>query len=187
MALILAAVSGIGCQQQEDFVDYGSAPASESTAGGHSHPSEGPHHGDLVELGDEEYHAEVVHDDEAETVTVFILDSAAKQQVAVDAADLKINVSHDGTPEQFALAAEPDASDAEGKSSRFVSSDSELAEHLDQHDAEPKLVVMIGGKSYSGVIRHAHDHGDEHAEDDHAAGHSADGHSDSADASHEGE
>ena len=30
---------------------------------GHAHPSEGPHHGDLIELGNEEYHAEILHDE----------------------------------------------------------------------------------------------------------------------------
>ena len=29
----------------------------------HDHPSEGPHHGSLIELGKEAYHAELVHDE----------------------------------------------------------------------------------------------------------------------------
>jgi hypothetical protein len=61
----------------------------------HAHPNEGPHHGDLVELGNEEYHAEVVHG-EAGSVTVYILDSAAKVAVPIEAAELMINISHDG-------------------------------------------------------------------------------------------
>lgn len=52
-------------------------------------------HGDLVELGNEEFHAEVVHG-EAGSVTVYILDSAAKVTVPIDATELTINVSHDG-------------------------------------------------------------------------------------------
>ncbi len=46
----------------------------------HSHPTEGPHHGTLIELGKEEYHAELVHDDKM--VTIYILDSAAKKGCA---------------------------------------------------------------------------------------------------------
>jgi hypothetical protein len=60
---------------------------------GHAHPSEGPHHGDLVELGNEEFHAEVVHGD-AGSVTVYILDSSAKTAVPIDATELAINISN---------------------------------------------------------------------------------------------
>lgn len=126
--------------------------------GDHAHPSEGPHHGDLVELGDEEFHGEVVHDDEAKTLTVYILDSAATEQVAIEAAELTINISHDGNPEQFTLAAVPEENDDNGKSSRFVSSEQELMKHLDNHDTKAQLVVKIEGKSYRGDIHHSHDH-----------------------------
>lgn len=37
------------------------APPETDAHAEHAHPSEGPHHGDLVELGNEEFHAEVVH------------------------------------------------------------------------------------------------------------------------------
>jgi ABC-type oligopeptide transport system substrate-binding subunit len=129
----------------------------------HSHASEGPHHGDLVELGNEEYHAEIVHS-EAGSVTVYILDSTAKTAVPIEATELMINISHDGKAEQFKLAAERDASDPEGKSSRFSLKDEELASDLDSHDAAAKLVVMIDGKSFSGRIEHQHE--GEHQHDD---------------------
>ena len=58
-------------------------PEAESHAE-HAHPSEGPHQGDLVELGNEEFHAEVVHG-EGGSVSVYILDSGAKAAVPVDA------------------------------------------------------------------------------------------------------
>ena len=128
-----------------------------ATVDGHAHPTEGPHHGGLIELGNEEYHAELVHDDEAGTVTIYILDGAATTQVPIDATEITINVKHDGTPEQFSLAASPDANDPQGKSSRFLSSDAELAHHLDEEGAEPRLVLSINGKSYRGTIAHEHD------------------------------
>ncbi len=124
----------------------------------HAHPSEGPHHGDLVELGNEEFHAEVVHDDEHGTVTIYILDGSATKQVATDASELIINVTHDGNPKQFLVAARPDDSDEVGKSSRFVSEDKQLAAHLDEEAASPRLVVKIDGKAYRGEIAHSHDH-----------------------------
>lgn len=122
----------------------------------HAHPSEGPHHGDLVELGNEEYHAEVVHG-EAGSVTVYILDSAAKVAVPIDATELTINMTHDGNAEQFKLPADRDATDPEGKSSRFTLKDEELSEDLDSADAVAKLAVTIEGKSFSGKIEHAHE------------------------------
>lgn len=126
----------------------------------HAHPTEGPHHGDLVELGNEEYHAELVHDEKAGTVTIYILDAHAETAVPIDAMELTINLKHDGKAEQFKLAASPDASDPQGKSSRFTSSDAELGEDLEHEGAEPQLVVTISGKQYRGKIEHG-DHGHE--------------------------
>lgn len=129
----------------------------------HDHPHEGPHQGTLVELGDEEYHAEVVHD--ADSVTVYVLDASAKQAVAIDAKELIISVLHDGTPEQVKLMASPEATDEAGKSSRFTVTDAELAGHLDDAAAAPKLSLTIDGTAYRGEIMHDHDHeGHDHAE-----------------------
>lgn len=122
------------------------------------HPHEGPHGGSLIEFGDEKYHGELVHDEKAGTVTVYILDGTAKKSVPIDAAEVTINLKHDGNAEQFKLAAKADAGDPEGKSSRFVSDEKELAEDLDHEGAEPQLVVEIEGNQYRGKIEHDHDH-----------------------------
>ena len=135
-------------QNQHDGHDHAS----------HAHAAEGPHHGELIELGNEEYHAEILHDEELGTVTIYVLNAAATEQVPIEATHVTINAKHDGKPEQFELAASPDTSDPEGKSSRFVSSDAELAQHLDEEGAEPRLVITINGKSYRGAISHDHDH-----------------------------
>ena len=137
------------------------APPETTVRAEHAHPSEGPHHGDLVELGNEEYHAEVVHG-EGGSVTVYILDSAATAAVPIDATELTINITHDGNAEQFKLPADADASDPEGKSSRFTLKDEELSSDLDSHDAAARLVVTIEGKSFSGKIVHSHDDGHKH-------------------------
>lgn len=137
-------------------------PSPGEMEGAHNHPSVGPHQGTLVELGNEEFHAEITHD--ATSVTVYILDSTAKQSVPVDSSEVTINVLHDGAPEQFKLPANPEAADPNGKSSRFVLADTELASHLDDESASPKLSVTIDGTAYRGEIKHAHDHdGHEHA------------------------
>ncbi len=145
----------------------------------HSHPTEGPHHGALIELGAEEYHGELVHDEQSGTVTIWILDSAAKTQVPIEAPEISINVKHGGQGERFQLAASAETTDPAGRSSRFVSSDPELGHHLHEADAEPVLVLTIAGKSFRGVISadHGHDHNHAHG-DTPVGGHSAVGYDD---------
>ena len=171
--LAIASVSALGCTEQASntadpagagarVVAEGAPPAAIDA---HAHPSEGPHHGSLIELGNEEYHAELVHDDSS--VTIYVLDSSATKAVPIEASDLSINLVRDGKPAQFKLAAAPEADDPAGKSSRFTSEDPALATDLDREDAAPKLIAMISGKSYRGEIAHDHDHehGDDHGDE----------------------
>ena len=60
------------------------------------HPEEGPHNGHLIELGKEEYHAELVHDDATHTITLYLLDGSAKKMVPVADKELTINLVADG-------------------------------------------------------------------------------------------
>ena len=124
----------------------------------HAHPSEGPHHGSLIELGNEDYHGELVHDHATGSVTIYLLDSAVKNAVPIEATELLVNLTHDGEAEQFKLAASPQPEDPSGKSSRFVTTDEHLGEDLDHEGTEAKLVVTINGKQYRGDIHHDHDH-----------------------------
>ena len=138
------------------------ASKSSSAAGAHDdheHPEEGPHHGHLVELGNEEYHAEIVHA-EGGTVTVYILDGSAKNVVPIEATEVTINLSHEAQAEQFKLAASPDSGDPTGKSSRFVAEEEHLGKDLDTEESAAKLVVTIEGKQYTGKIEHEHSHKD---------------------------
>lgn len=124
----------------------------------HAHPEQGPHQGELMELGNEEYHAELVHDEAAGTVTIYILDGAAKNAVPIEAHELTINLKLDGQGSQFKLPAAPDAGDPAGQSSRFSSSEKTLAEGLDAMGADPELVVDINGKQFRGKLEHDHNH-----------------------------
>jgi len=179
--MAIAVLTFAGCQDAV-VQTVGTGPVSELPPGtmddhddheghdhsGHGHPSEGPHHGDLVELGNEEYHAEVVHNEDSGSLEIYILDAAATKQVAIDATTLSINITHDGEPEQFTLTATPDDGDEVGKSSRFVAYDEGLAEHLNEEGTSPRMFVKINGKSYRGEIKHDHDHeGHDHGHDDH--------------------
>ena len=112
IGLVILAFGIAGCTSE--VANTGQAessppPATIDPHAGHAHASEGPHHGELIELGNEEYHAELLHD--GSSVTIYVLSGAADQQVAIDATEIVINTTHDGKPEQFQLAAKPDASD----------------------------------------------------------------------------
>lgn len=132
---------------------------------GHDHPSEGPHHGSLIELGKEAYHAELLHDEKSGAITIYILDGAAKVSVPITAESVLVNVKHDGKGQQFTLAAAPEQGDPEGKSSKFATQDKTLGELLDEKDTTARLVLEIDGKSFSGEID-AHDHDHDHGHDE---------------------
>ena len=140
-------------------IGCGDKPAGNGApaAHGEEHAGHGPHQGQLIELGAEEYHAELVHDEKAGTVTVYFLDGSAKQNVPIDVPEITINLKHDGKGEQFKLAAQPDAGDPPGKSSRFVSREAELAKDLDTEGVEAHLSTSINGKPFSSAIEHHHD------------------------------
>ncbi|MGV3485496.1 MAG: hypothetical protein ACO1RT_13855 [Planctomycetaceae bacterium] len=167
---LAATVLATGCNRDGTQSGNSDAPlvmdsATPATVDVHEHASEGPHHGTLIELGNEEYHAELVHDDQS--VTIYILDGTATKSVPIDATDVAINLVHDGKPSQFKLEASPDASDPAGKCSRFALQNAELVEALKHDDAAARLSVLIGGKAYRGDIHHDHA-GHDHAEHDHA-------------------
>lgn len=162
VSLSLSVLALAGCPSTAERSDGSTARQSAQ----HPHASEGPHGGDLIELGSEEYHAELVfpkHSGEDEAVTIYLLDDTAEHTVAVDATEVKLNMLRDGRGEQFTLAASPESSDAEGTSSRFTSSEEELLDLFHREEVEGELVVNIGGKQYRGDIGHHHaDHGHGH-------------------------
>ena len=149
----------IGCTSEPPAPPVSAGPAAGHD---HAHPHEGPHGGHLIELGEEEYHAELVHDDATHTVTIYLLDGAAKNAVAVDATELALNLVADGKPQQFALAARPSPGDAPGQSSRFESADETLCEALDKPKTTGRLNITIAGTPYVGQVESLEEHGHAH-------------------------
>jgi hypothetical protein len=143
----------------------------------------------LIELGNEEYHAELVHPkvhdadahphehgDEGHKegghkeghaghdhagIVIYILDGSDKEAVAIEATDITLNLGHDGKPEQFKLVAMPTDTDPVGKSSRFASDDKDLLERFHEEEVDGTLVLKFNGKSYRGKVTHDHEHGHE--------------------------
>lgn len=131
----------------------------------HGHPEHGPHGGDLVELGKEAFHAELVHSDGG--IAMYVLDGSATKPVAIASEKLVVSLKHNGQVASFDLAANPDANDPPGQTSRFTSTDPKLDQWLDA-GAEGAVVIQIEGKSYTGKVAHDHDHeGHDHAGHNH--------------------
>ncbi len=139
---------------------------------GHEHPTTGPHGGSLLELGKEEFHAELVLDEEHDQITICLLDSTAEQPVAIEAPFIRINVKTGDKPHQYKLApVYPEGSEAVGATDSYAIVSPELMEDLHTHGNVAKLSVKIGKKTFAAVINHEeheHEHeGHEPAEHDH--------------------
>ena len=169
LALGAAFLFSFGCTKTEETVVVeGVPPTLPGDEHGHSHEAHGPHGGEIVEIGSDAHHAEIVHDETAKSVTIHILDASAKAAVPIEAADVTINVTHEGEPMQFKVPALPEADDPAPLTSRFALADAALSEELHHGHDDATLVVSISGKQYRGKLVHHHDHeGHDHEGHDH--------------------
>ena len=149
-----------------DGVDEGHDHAAHDHAAheGHSHDEKGPHGGALFALGKEEYHAELVLDEERDQVTVVLLDGAAKEQVALQEPHVLVNVRGGGAPRQYKLTPIYAAGTNSGPTAMYAAVGKTLMNDLHSHSAVAKLAVRIAGKPYSATLHHDHD---EHDHDGH--------------------
>jgi hypothetical protein len=122
------------------------------------HHDHGPHGGHIVEWGDDEYHAEVTHDAKANKITVYILDGSAKKASPIDAKTVTLELTIDGKPKSFSLAAAPQEGDPKDKSSRFeLAGNDDIKAHVkDIEDLKGTVSGTVGGKKFSGEIEHHH-------------------------------
>ena len=145
----------------------------ESAANSHNHESDqdhdhlalGPHKGHVIVLGDEEYHAELTHEEATNTVAVYLLDASATEPLTEGPSEVTLQVFKDGEFVNHVL----NRTDTTGM---YAVTDEALCDFL-LHAAEVKgrIRAEIGGKPYVGVVEHAphdhsgheaHDHGSEH-------------------------
>ncbi len=160
-----AVLVGCGSKQakEEAAHDQGDHAHAEHDHGDHGHGDhghEGPHGGHLIELGrSHEFHAELVENDQDESITIYILDGKMKE-MPIEQAAVTLNLTVDGSGQSFQLAA---VESQDAKASQFKASTKEPFEALHEHGATGKLNVTINGTSYTGKVEHEehdHDHGD---------------------------
>ena len=158
-------LGGIGCSggstDYKKTTDLKKAPAVPHA---HEHGAKGPHGGSLVELGDEEFHGEVVLDHDAHTVRVFLMGKDAKTAAPTTATE--VILAPEGK-DALTLKAVPQEGDGEGKSSRFELVDNDVVHALlDAKAIHGSLRVTIGDKPFSGKVDYHlddmhHDHKDD--------------------------
>ncbi|MBN8604970.1 MAG: hypothetical protein J0M26_28495 [Planctomycetes bacterium] len=132
------------------------------------HEAHGPHDGELLEVGKEEYHVELCVNDEKKQVVVFLLDSKVESYVALTVPFVAVNAKVKGKPVQFKLKAMPQKDDKPGSSSAFGLEGADLVEAIHDESSEAKLALKIADKPYSVKLKHDHDHaGHDHEGHDH--------------------
>jgi hypothetical protein len=154
-------ISAAGCADKSPPPNK--LPPGHEKGGGHEHgeghAAEGPHHGHLIELGEEEYHAELTHDEATKKVSVYLLDKSAKAAVPITDPEIVLNVATGSQPFQVKLPAAPQPGDPAGQASCFSVVDEKLLEALESPKATGRLNVTINGKAYVGEVAHGQ-HGD---------------------------
>jgi len=133
-----------------------SAPPGPPAA--HAHPEHGPHGGDLIELGKEEYHLEMLHDEKQGVLAFFLLDSTAKKVLAIPAKEIYVNVKEAGKGKQYKIAPSPQANDPKDNFTCYATKDKELIDTLEKEGIQASVMIAIAGKQYQGKVEHHHDH-----------------------------
>jgi hypothetical protein len=166
LAIGLFVLTGCGDNSKAPGTGESSADAHDHD---HDHAEEGPHGGHIIELGAENHHAELMHDEATHKVGIYLLGGDAKSAAPIEATSVTINVSADGQPAQYELPAVPQAGEAAGKSSYFELVSEPLCDVVCGESEKPntnaRLSLQIDGKPYVGMIEtapHDHDHDHEH-------------------------
>jgi hypothetical protein len=167
--IVLVAIAGFnGCGKKPAAPEAGDGHADEHghDHGAHDHAAEGPHGGHIIELGTEDHHAELTHDEASHKVGVYLLGGDAKTAAPIEAASVIINVAVDGTPTQYTLPAAPQQGESAGKASYFELVSEPLCKIVcgesESKNTTARLSITIDNKPYVGIIEtqpHEHEHG----------------------------
>jgi hypothetical protein len=159
--IVLAFVGLAGCVGC-DSKPPAPKPANEDH--GHSHDAKGPHMGQVMAIGKEEYHAEFVWDNASGKVTVYLLDKDIKANPA--AASGQETITIEGKIKDDMKTYELAAVNRTGEpplASQFEVDDKDLASLLENLGGNntATLKVKIGDKEFADPISFE-DHGHAH-------------------------
>ena len=114
---------------------------------------EGPHKGIVVEWGDEEYHAELVIDSKAGSITAYIYGNDADLKAAkvkpIDSKSLTLALKTT-PPTTVKLEPAPEKDDPKGKSSKFTAKNDVFTKDMKWTGT---LAGKVGNKPYSGDFK----------------------------------
>lgn len=167
MVLSVVAALTVGCDSgSSEFKPAADLPQTahdDHDHHGHAHggSSEGPHHGSLIELGEEEFHGEIVVDGKSHTLKLYLLGPDAKADATTAATEATLTL--EGGP---TLTLKPAEGQAEGMVSLFSVTDEKAVHEIAEAEfIHGELSIQIGEKKYTAHVDahfHAeHDHADE--------------------------
>ena len=159
LALIIIGSLVLFAQGCKDDHDHGTA-APQGTPGHDDHAARHiPKHGGVVaEFPGHRYAVEIIEDDTTSLVTAFVTD-AHFEPVAVDAAEVRLNFTVEGTPKTYTLArSNPDDTPA-----AFTLTDAELAALIcDGWQGDATASVEIGGRPNTAKLGKPSEHNHAH-------------------------
>jgi hypothetical protein len=147
------APSANGLDGLDEHADHDEHDEPDEHADHDEHSHEGPHGGELIELGKSHlYHAELVENDLEETMEVYLLDRQL-EPLPIAATSITFNLIVEGAPKSFPLEA---VEVQDGKASHFRAPPSELFEALHVSETTGRLSVTIEGTPYTGKVENDH-------------------------------
>ncbi len=160
--LLTAGLLGCGGGDELRTFDEQADSAIEDDHHHHDH-AHGPHDGHIIELGGDDYHAELVFDAATRTLEVYLLASDVKTPLTTTEESISVRLKTGDEENEFRLLADPLEGETDG-SSHFKLEDAQLPDAIkDAEDLEGTVVVTIDGTQYRGPITHDHGHDHGHA------------------------
>ena len=127
-----------------------------------AHPEHGPNGGHIIELGEEEFHAEVAVDKDRKLI-VWLLDESMKAAKPVENGTVQIMTKVDAKDVTLDLVAAPLDGEKDGQCSRFeLAADKLPGAVMDIEGLTGDLTLKFGDKTLKNSLTGGHDHGHAH-------------------------
>lgn len=171
----------VGCSSNDETRTFDANDTDASAEAEHAHDhdhehehAEGPNGGHVLEVGEEQYHLEVVFDEKGRTLTAFVYGPDAKTAYPIEVETIDFDQEVDDKEHEIPLAAKPLDGEPKGKSSRFVAEGKAIPDSIKKEsDLEGHFHLDIGDDHFHVDLEHGdhdgHDHGHDHKghDDDH--------------------